>query len=139
MKIEPHIHEFLNREHPGLLAVVGTLGRDACPHLVPVWYRWDGRSMHVWTLKERAWVRNLLREPKVGVSVQEGSLAVMMKGQATVATSDGPEVDEEIRRITRRYVGDDEMDAYIAEWRPLRTIVRIEARHVYVWGDRPGA
>ena len=90
--------------------------------------------MHVWTLEERAWVRNLKRDPKVGVSVQEGGIAVMMKGRATVHTSDGPEVDEEIRRITRRYVSDDEVEGYIADWPRLRTIVRIDPRSAYYWG-----
>ena len=134
MKIEPRIHELLNRERPGLLAVVGTLSRDNCPHLVPVWYRWDGQAVLVWTLAERAWVRNVQRDPKVGVSVQEGGTAVMMKGRATVHTSDGPEVNEEIRRITRRYVADDEVEGYIADWSELRTIIRIEARSVFFWG-----
>ena len=134
MKIEPRIHDLLNRERPGLLAVVGTLSRDNCPHLVPVWYRWDGRAVLVWTLEARAWVRNVQRDPKVGVSVQEGDVAVMMKGRASVHTSDGPDVDEEIRRITRRYVGDDEVEGYIADWPQLRTIIRIEPRSVYIWG-----
>ena len=134
MNIEPRMHDLLSRERPGLLAVVGTLGRDNCPHLIPVWYRWDGRSMLVWTLEKRAWVRNVQRDPKVGVSVQDGGIAVMMKGRATVHTSDGPEVDEEVRRITRRYVGDDETDGYIADWSSLRTIVRIEARSIFFWG-----
>ena len=58
----------------------------------------------------------------------------MMKGRATVHTSDGPEVDEEIRRITRRYVADDKVDGYIADWSELRTIIRIEARSVFFWG-----
>ena len=134
MKIEPRMHELLNRERPGLLAVVGTLSRDNCPHLVPVWYRWDGQLCLVWTLAERAWVRNVQRDPKVGVSVQEGGIAVMMKGRATVHTSDGSEVDEEIRRITRRYVADDEVEGYVANWSELRTIIRIEARSVFFWG-----
>ena len=134
MKFEPRMHELLNRERPGLLAVVGTLSRDNCPHLVPVWYRWDGQAVLVWTLAERAWVRNVQRDSKVGVSVQEGGTALMMKGRATVHTSDGPEVDEEIRRITRRYVADDKVDGYIADWSELRTIIRIEARSVFFWG-----
>lgn len=134
MKIEPRIHELLDRERPGLLAVVGTLSRDLCPHLVPVWYRWDGQAVLVWTLEARAWVRNVQRDPKAGVSVQEGDVAVMMKGRASVHTSDGPEVDEEIRRITRRYVGDDGVEGYIADWPELRTIVRIEPRSLFIWG-----
>ena len=134
MHIEARVNALLHRERPGLLAVVGTLGRDTCPHLVPVWYRWDGQAIYVWTLEERAWVRNVQRDPKVGVSVQDGGIAAMMKGRAAVYTSDGPEVDEEIRRITRRYVGDDEVEGYIADWPRLRTIVRIEPRSVFFWG-----
>ena len=101
---------------------------------MPVWYRWDGQAVLVWTLEARAWVRNVQRDPKAGVSVQEGDVAVMMKGRASVHTSDGPEVDEEIRRITRRYVGDDEVEGYIADWPELRTIVRIEPRSLFIWG-----
>ena len=133
MNLEPRIHDFLNRERPGLLAVVGTLSRDAWPHLVPVWYRWDGRLIHVWTQEKRAWVNNARRRSEVGVSVHEGPLAVMMKGRARVCTGEGPEVDEEIRRITRRYVEDDEVESYIADWKGLRTIVRIEPLRVFVW------
>ena len=115
---------------PGLTGVVGTNGPDGIPHLVPVWYRWDGGRVHVWTLGSRTWVENLRRDPRVGFSVQEEPFprrAVVIKGRAEVVTGDDPEIDEEILRITRRYVGESDMDAYIAQNRGLRTMVRISA------------
>ena len=51
----------------------------------------------------RAWVRNLLRDPRVAFSVQtfeEPYPAVMMRGGATVATANDAATAEEIRAIT---------------------------------------
>ena len=115
---------------PGLTGVVGTNGPDGIPHLVPVWYRWDGERVQVWTLGSRVWVENLRRDPRVGFSVQEEPFprrAVVIKGRAEVVTGDGPEIDEEILRISERYVDESDMDAYIAQNRGLRTMVRIVA------------
>ncbi len=135
VEINTETHQFLNRE-PGLLAVIGTNGRHGYPLLVPVWYRWDGEAVLVWSLESRAWVQNVLRDPKVGVTVQEESapqMAVIMRGTASVETSDGPRIDEEIARITRRYVPENSMDGYIRDWPELRTIVRIVPRRIFVW------
>ena len=118
---------------PGLTGVVGTNGSDGVPHLVPVWYRWDGRRVHIWTLGSRIWVENLRRDARVGFSVQEEPFprrAVVIKGRAEVVSGDDPEIDEEILRITRRYVDEGDMDAYIAQNRGLRTMVRIDADSV---------
>ena len=115
---------------PGLTGVVGTNGEDGVPHLVPVWYRWDGAAVQVWTLGSRIWVNNLRRDPRVGFSLQEEPFprrAVVIKGRAEVVSGDTPDIDEEILRITRRYVGEAEVDAYVAHNRGLRTMVRIHA------------
>ena len=136
LEITPETHEFLNREQPGLLAVIGSNTRQGYPLLVPVWYRWDGEAIIVWSLESRAWIQNVLRDPKVGVSVQEESppqMAVMMRGDASVETSDGSHIDDEILRISRRYVSEENLDGYIADWPDLRTMVRIVPHKLYVW------
>ncbi len=118
---------------PGLTGVVGTNGPDGVPHLVPVWYRWDGRTVHIWTLGSRIWVENLRRDPRAGFSVQEEPFprrAVVIKGRAEVVTGDDPEIDDEILRIARRYVEPEDRDAYLAQNRGLRTMVRIVAESV---------
>lgn len=130
------IDAFLGRTSPALVGVVGTLRPDGSPHTVPVWYRWDGEVVHIWTLEGRAWVRNLLRDPRVAFSVQETEppfAAVVMRGRAEVARGDAPEVTEEIRRIVRRYLDEEETEDYLSEWSEARTLVRIHPTTIRAW------
>jgi PPOX class probable F420-dependent enzyme len=138
MVIRPKVHGFLDRELPGLLGVVGTNSEDGFPHLVPVWYRWDGARVHIWTREGRIWVRNLARDPRAGFSVQEPAEpygAVTMKGSAKITSWDDERVSAEIERITRRYVPPLDVAGYIHAWRGLRTIVSITPKTVVYRSD----
>ena len=56
--------------------------------------------MRLWTTETRVWVRNLLRDPRVAFSVQTFEApypAVMMRGDATVATADDAATVEQAR------------------------------------------
>jgi len=130
------LETFLGQTFPTPLGVVGTLRRDGSPHLVPVWFRWDGAAVTIWTTQTRAWVRNVLRDPRTAFSVQtseEPYPAVVMRGAATVATADDRATNEEIRAITRRYVPGEGVESYIADWPNLRTIVTIVPDHIVSW------
>jgi PPOX class probable F420-dependent enzyme len=130
------LETFLGQAFPTPLGVVGTLRRDGSPHLVPVWFRWDGASVTIWTTQTRAWVRNLLRDPRTAFSVQtfeEPYPAVVMRGTATAATADDRATTEEIRAITRRYVPAEGVESYIADWPQLRTIVTVVPDHIVSW------
>lgn len=132
------VRAFLDRSSPALLGVIGTLDEDGGPHLVPVWYRFDGERLYIWTLEKRRWVKNLARDPRVAISVQEEKppyAAVSIRGRATITTSDGEEVTQEIRRITRRYVEEPDVEAYIRQWSHLRTIVTITPEKISGWVD----
>jgi PPOX class probable F420-dependent enzyme len=129
------LETFLGQTFPTPLGVVGTLRRDGSPHLVPVWFRWDGTAVTIWTTEERAWVRNLMRDPRTALSVQTFEApypAVVMRGAATVATADAATMDE-ILAITRRYVPAEGVDRYVADWPNLRTIVRVVPDHTASW------
>ena len=136
---EEEMRTFLTQTTPALIGVVGTFGEDGFPHLVPVWYRYDGERLHVWTLETRAWVKNIVRDDRVGFSVHENEVAsrgVSMKGHAQITTSDGDWVTQEIRRLTCRYVPDPaEVEPYISRWPHLRTIVSITPQVVWAWKD----
>ncbi len=131
---------FLERV-PGTLGVIGTLGEDGYPHLVAVWYRYDGERIFIWTLEKRTWVQNAIRDNRVAFSVQEeagSSRGVSIKGRAEVATGDHQWISEEIRRITRRYVAEPaEVEPYVHAWRHLRTIVTIAPERINSWYDAP--
>jgi PPOX class probable F420-dependent enzyme len=127
---------FLDRTEPALLGVVGTLRGDGSPHVVPVWYRYDGEAVYIWSDEGRGWVADLVRDPRVAFSVQELEppyAAVVMHGSAEVRTSDGEDVSEEIRRITSRYIEPPEVENYIAGWAHLRTIVTIQPERITSW------
>jgi PPOX class probable F420-dependent enzyme len=129
---------FLTQRFPTPLGVVGTLRRDGSPNLTPVWFRWDGTAVTIWTTDTRAWVRNLQRDPRAAFSVQTFEMpypAAVMHGSASVRTGDEPTVLEEIRAITRRYVRPEEIEPYINDWPVLRTIVTITPDRVISWAE----
>lgn len=130
------LRAFLDRTNPALLGVVGTLRKDGSPHVVPVWYRYDGEAVHIWSDEGRGWVRNVRRDPRVAFSVQEIEppyAAVVMRGRVEVESRDGRAIDEEIRTITRRYIEEAEVASYIAGWAHLRTIVTIRPDAISSW------
>ena len=133
------LEAFLNRTGPALVGVVGTLGADGYPHLVPVWYRFDGERVHIWTLDTRAWVKNLLRDDRAAFSVQEDQLTntgVSLKGRAAIRTSGEGWVTDQIGAITRRYVPDEaEARDYIEKWVHLRTIVSLTPEKINAWRE----
>ncbi len=140
VKLSPEeTRTFLNQTTPALIGVVGTLSEDGFPHLVPVWYRYDGKRFHIWTLETRSWVKNIAVDSCVGFAVHENEVSsrgVSVKGHATTTTSDDDWVTAEIRRITRRYIPNHtEADPYIHRWRHLRTIVSITPKTVRTWKD----
>jgi len=134
----PELDAFLNRELPARLGVVGTVRRDGSPQVAPVWYRWDGERVTIWADEGRVWVENARRDPRVAFSVQEEGwpfAAVVLRGRAEVETGPGPEINAEIRRITRRYVPEERVEGYAAQWAELRTIVTIHPERITSWAS----
>jgi PPOX class probable F420-dependent enzyme len=130
------LRTFLDRTAPALLGVVATLRRDGSPHAVPVWYRFDGEAIRIWTGEDRAWVANVRRDPRVSFAVQEGQFpfaAAVFHGTAAVVTGDTPEVHAEIRAITERYVEPGDVEEYVASWQHIHTIVTICPASVASW------
>ena len=121
------------------ICAVATTRMDRAPHVVPVWYRYNGDVFTIWTQHERAWVENLARDPRVALSMQEEGppwRAVMAHGRAELATGERAEILDEIRRITRIYVPEREVAPYIARyWPQLQTIVTITPEIIHTWKD----
>jgi PPOX class probable F420-dependent enzyme len=131
------LRAFLERREPALVGVVGTLREDGSPHLVPVWYRWDGESILIWTDDVRVWARNLRRDPRVAFSVQEIEApfaAVALRGRATLTRADDDETLGQIRRIIERYVPGNELPGFLESWLVgPQILVRIEPEVVRSW------
>jgi nitroimidazol reductase NimA-like FMN-containing flavoprotein (pyridoxamine 5'-phosphate oxidase superfamily) len=80
------------------------------PHVVPVWYAWDGTSMWINTFHTTRKVRDLLKNPLVSVVVDrtghtEGLSAVILEGKAEIITEPRPFLEEKTIWIYTRYLG----------------------------------
>ena len=73
------------------------------PRTVPVWYRWDGKFIHITTASSSVWVNNLINDSRSSFCVAENGppyQAVVMQGRVQVDNKD----EAEVRRIFLRYM-----------------------------------
>jgi nitroimidazol reductase NimA-like FMN-containing flavoprotein (pyridoxamine 5'-phosphate oxidase superfamily) len=102
---------FLREDNPPWVAAIATLDESGAPHVVSVWYRWDGQVFHLWSTAELRWPNNLLRDPRASLVVFEHDhplRAVYAKGMAKVRTGSVEELIDHIRPIVSRYEADPE-------------------------------
>jgi nitroimidazol reductase NimA-like FMN-containing flavoprotein (pyridoxamine 5'-phosphate oxidase superfamily) len=129
------VSDFLTQADPPLLGVVGTIDAAQYPTSIPVWFRYDGDTINIWTTMARAWPKHLQRHPKISFAAMETQppfAAVLIKGKAELVV-EGPDHWAEVRRITERYIAPDEVDAYIEPWAVLETMCVIHPEKVISW------
>jgi PPOX class probable F420-dependent enzyme len=90
-----------------LIATLATLAEDGTPYAVPMWFRWDGTAMLICTSARTRKIRNLRRDPRATVMVDQcrGGMevrGVMLVGPAEIV--EGLEARELNRSIHLRYV-----------------------------------
>jgi PPOX class probable F420-dependent enzyme len=95
------IEQFLRGRH---VAVLGTVGDDGAPVLRPIWYLFDGGQILMRTAAGGAKTRNIQRDPRVSVCVQDERApyrSVTAYGLATIE----PARKDLAERMPRRYLG----------------------------------
>ena len=112
---------------------VATLRADGTVHGVPVWVDvQDGRPV-LNTAEGRAWPRNLERDPRVTLTVQNMENPyeyVEIRGTVAERTHEG--ADEHIDAMEKKYM---DKDSYpLRQPGEQRLIIRVEPEHVHVWG-----
>ena len=80
------------------------------PHVVPVWYGWDGTSLWIGTFRGTRKVKNLLRNPRISVvidvdSTPAGLTAVIMEGEAEWVNEPRALMEEKTEWVYTRYLG----------------------------------
>lgn len=87
------------------LGVLTTLRESGAPTALPLWYRWDGEVVEMFSERETPKVSRLLRDPRATVLVanspHESGRWVSFEGSVTV-DDDGFEAS---KRLLERYVG----------------------------------
>jgi PPOX class probable F420-dependent enzyme len=117
-------------------AVVGTVDPDGSPHLTPVWYHYTGDCVYFFTRPDSRKVRNLQRDPRVTLCVDEpGPLerCAIIRGRAEIVREGWLPA---YRRLVERYLGDVEaVERRVERVEHRHTcLVRVHIDEVIAWG-----
>ena len=85
---KPEVERFLRGRW---VAVLGTIGPDGAPVLTPIWYLYRNGQILMRTGKESVKTRNIARDPRVSVCVQDERppfASVTVYGKASIEPAD---------------------------------------------------
>lgn len=89
---DEHVMERLSTD---LIIWLGTVRPDGRPHMVPVWFDWDGETITIFSKPDNQKVRNLRHDPRVIIAVDDthgGSDVVLLEGEAALPEQPAKEV-----------------------------------------------
>ncbi len=128
--IEGRSEELLQAKN---FCLVSTIRSDGSVHSAPVWVDLqDGRPV-LNTAEGRAWPRNLERDPRVTLTVQNMENPyeyLSIRGRVAERTHAG--ADEHIDAMAKKYLGQDTYP--FRQPGEQRVIVKVEPDDVHVWG-----
>jgi PPOX class probable F420-dependent enzyme len=130
--------------HEQRTVTCATIARDGTPHVMPLWYVIRGRDLWVWTYAASQKVRNLERDPRATLSLEDGDSYEELRG-AMLRTEATIERDPEFvtalgLALYERYLETDELPAEvratIAHQSPKRVAVRFVELSRVSWDHR---
>ncbi len=128
--IEGRAEELLKGKN---FVMVSTLRPDGSVHAVPTWVDVQDGKPTLNTAEGRAWPRNLERDPRVTLTVQNAENPyeyLTIRGRVADRTTEG--ADAHIDALAKKYMG---VDSYpLRQPGEQRLIVRIDPEHVHVYG-----
>ena len=111
------------------------------PHVVPVWYDWDGEVMWISSYESTRKIGELRGNPKCAVVIDvaesvDGVSAVVFEGEAELITAPREFVRDMALRIYARYMGPEGVLAPDPQERansPENLIIKVTPSFVKVW------
>jgi PPOX class probable F420-dependent enzyme len=128
--MQAQIDDFLDGRHTVVVATIRESGR---PQLTTTWYRWDGDALWISTNRDRAKYKNLERDRRVTVLVDDppAETSVVIYGQAEFVAVD-EDAYEGALAIVRRYV-DDPVGYLAARAGEPRVLIRVRPERMVSW------
>ncbi|OGO66341.1 MAG: hypothetical protein A2030_08985 [Chloroflexi bacterium RBG_19FT_COMBO_50_10] len=126
---------------PVLARLATTNPKTMQPHVVPVWFAWDGEYVWISSFVSTRKIRELKHNPRGAVlieSKQEGSKlqAVLLEGSVELVTQPRQLVSEIANRIYIRYLGHDGVkDAEPQSWLndPENLLIKLTPERIISW------
>src|SRR5262249_32700548 len=72
---------------------LGTVRPDGRPHLVPVWFLWDGATIYIFSIPEQQKIRNIRQNPQVILALDDtkaGEDVITIEGTAALVEDSSP-------------------------------------------------
>jgi len=118
-------------------AILATIKQDGSPQLTPVIYRWDGEQFWVSTTKDRAKYKNILRDSRVSLCIDDAdtSTTVIASGKARLTEEN---LWADTQKIVERYRGPEQGVAYVKsmqEKKEPRVLLVLKPEKVISWGQ----
>lgn len=110
-------------------AHVATINKDGSPQVSPVWVDFDGTHVVVNSEQKRLKIRNLKRDPRVSLSVQDAANAysyIEIRGRVAEITEKG--AFEGIDKLAKKYM---DLDKYpYNQPSDVRVVIKIVPEHI---------
>jgi PPOX class probable F420-dependent enzyme len=131
MDVSTAVRRFLSQPH---FATVATINPDGLPHQTVVWYELQGDAIMMNTRRGRVKDRNLRRDPRLSICVENGYQAVTITGTAELI-EDQTVAQADIFRLAERYDGHDAAVRSAQRFsREQRVTVRVPIEQVTPYG-----
>jgi F420H(2)-dependent biliverdin reductase len=102
MKLDEKVSEFVRRP---LFAKIATVKKNGAPHVTPIWFMHQDGVFIVNAKADRLKVKNLEREPRVALLIDDAYQYVLVQGRAEFAKD--RDAQEDIKSLAIRYLGRD--------------------------------
>jgi len=129
--------------HEQRIVVCATNGRDGFPHLMPLWYVVRDDQLWAWTFAKSQKVRNLERDARATLQVEDGEQYHELRGVMLKCDADMIRETDRVRdlglEIFSRYTGgevDDDVRAMVDQQAPKRVAMRFVERDRATWDHR---
>lgn len=100
---------------------------DGRPHLVPIWFAWNGGKLYICIEPGSVKARNMAKSPLVSLALEDGSDVVICEGRAAVVSQPWPDAVEGLFR--------DKYGWEIGREQQYTQLVAIIPRKWLTWGD----
>jgi PPOX class probable F420-dependent enzyme len=104
---------FLNEKR---FAVLATINKDGTPQQTVMWYELQGDEIMMNTAQGRLKDRNLARDPRISICIEDGQRFVTLRG-AVMLNHDVETAQADIKRLAARYSGAEQAEKSAANFR----------------------
>jgi len=110
------------------------------PHVVPVWFEWDGESIWISTFRSTRKVKELEANPQCSIAIDSADSGVdfrgvIFEGPTELVTAPLDFVQRKTEQIYTRYLGEEVRQPRYQEWiyDPENLLIKLTPQHTNTW------